>query len=65
MVSTSGCSRGAPDAPALGRDDDNARTLSLPPLNLLAPLRVRQDEVMAKLLLARHYLRNVRSLIRS
>jgi hypothetical protein len=34
----------APDAPAQGRDDDSARPLSLPPLNLLASLRVRQDE---------------------
>jgi hypothetical protein len=28
----------------LGRDDDSARPHSLPPLNLLASLRVRQDE---------------------
>jgi hypothetical protein len=34
----------APDAPAQGRDDDSARPLSLPQLNLLASLRVRQDE---------------------
>jgi hypothetical protein len=34
----------APDAPAQGHDDDSARPLSLPPLNLLASLRVRQDE---------------------
>ena len=34
----------APDAPAQGRDDDSACPLSLPPLNLLASLRVRQDE---------------------
>ena len=33
----------APDAPAQERDDDNARPPSLPPLNLLAPLRGRQD----------------------
>ena len=33
-----------PDAPAPGRDDDSARPLSLPPLNLLASLRVRQVE---------------------
>jgi len=31
----------APDAPAQGRDDDSARPLSLPPLNLLASLHVR------------------------
>ena len=34
----------APDAPAQGHGDDSARPLSLPPLNLLAFLRVRQDE---------------------
>jgi hypothetical protein len=34
----------APDAPAQRRDDDSARPHSLPPLNLLASLRVRQDE---------------------
>ena len=34
----------APDAPAQGHNDDSARPLSLPPLNLLASLRVRQDE---------------------
>jgi hypothetical protein len=34
----------APDAPAQGHDDDSARLLSLPPLSLLASLRVRQDE---------------------
>ena len=34
----------APDAPAQGHDDDNAHPLSLPPLNLLASLRARQDE---------------------
>jgi hypothetical protein len=34
----------APDAPAHGHDDDSARPLSLPPFNLLASLRVRQDE---------------------
>jgi hypothetical protein len=34
----------APDAPAQGHDDDSACPLSLPPLNLLASLRVRQDE---------------------
>ena len=34
----------APDAPAQGHDDDSARPLSLPPLNLLASLRVQQDE---------------------
>jgi hypothetical protein len=39
----------ADDAPASGvsaqgHDDDSARHLSLPPLNLLASLRVRQDE---------------------
>jgi hypothetical protein len=34
----------APGAPAQGHDDDSARPLSLPPLNLLASLRVRQDE---------------------
>jgi len=33
----------APDAPAQGRDDDRARPLSFPPLNLLASLRVGQD----------------------
>ena len=33
----------APDAPAQGRDDDSARPVSLPLLNLLASLRVRQD----------------------
>jgi hypothetical protein len=33
----------APNAPAQERDDDNARPLSLPPLNLLASLRGRQD----------------------
>jgi hypothetical protein len=33
----------APDTPAQGRDDDSACPLSLPPLNLLASLRVRQD----------------------
>ena len=35
----------APDAPAQVRDDDSARPLSLPPLNLFASLRVRQDVV--------------------
>ena len=34
----------APDAPAPLRDDDIARPLSLPPLNLLASLRARQVE---------------------
>jgi hypothetical protein len=34
----------APDAPAQAYDDDSARPLSLPPFNLLASLRVRQDE---------------------
>jgi hypothetical protein len=34
----------APDAPAQGRDDDSARPLSHPPLNLLASLRVLQNE---------------------
>jgi hypothetical protein len=34
----------APDAPAQGHDDESARPLSLPPLNLLASSRVRQDE---------------------
>jgi hypothetical protein len=34
----------APGAPAQGHDDDSARPLSLPPLNLLASLRVQQDE---------------------
>ena len=34
----------APGAPAQGQDDDSARPLSLPPLNLLASLRVWQDE---------------------
>jgi hypothetical protein len=34
----------APDAPAQGHDDDSARPLSLPPFNLLASLRVRQDD---------------------
>jgi hypothetical protein len=34
----------APGAPAQGHDDDSARPLSLPLLNLLASLRVRQDE---------------------
>jgi hypothetical protein len=34
----------APGAPAQGRDDDSARPLSFPPLNLLASLRARQDE---------------------
>ena len=34
----------APDAPAQGHDDDSARPLCLPPLNLLASLRVWQDE---------------------
>jgi hypothetical protein len=34
----------APDAPAQGHYDDSARPLSLPLLNLLASLRVRQDE---------------------
>ena len=33
----------APGAPA-PELDDNARPLSLPPLNLIASLRVRQDE---------------------
>jgi hypothetical protein len=33
----------APDAPAQERDDNSARPLSLPPLNLLDSLRVRQD----------------------
>ena len=33
-----------PDAPAQGHDDDSARPLSLAPLNLLASLRVRQEE---------------------
>jgi len=33
-----------PDAPAQGRDDDSPRLFPLPPLNLLASLRVRQDE---------------------
>ena len=34
----------APDAPAHGRVDNSDRNLSLPPLNLLASLRVRQEE---------------------
>jgi len=51
----------APDAPAPGRDDDSARPLSLPPLNLLASLRARQVEEMAMLLLVRRYLHNVKS----
>ena len=34
----------APDAPAQGHNNDSARPLSLPPFNLLASLRVRQDE---------------------
>jgi hypothetical protein len=34
----------APDAPAQGRDDDSARPLSLPPLNLLASLRDARPE---------------------
>jgi hypothetical protein len=34
----------APGAPAEGHDDDSARLLSLPPLNLLASLLFRQDE---------------------
>ncbi len=34
----------APGAPAQGHVDDSARPLSLPPLNLLTSLRVRQDE---------------------
>jgi hypothetical protein len=34
----------ATDAPAQGHDVDNAHPLSLPPLNLLASLRARQDE---------------------
>jgi hypothetical protein len=34
----------APDAPAQGHDTDNAHPLSLPPLNLFASLRARQDE---------------------
>jgi hypothetical protein len=38
----------APDAPAQGRDDDSARPLSLPPLNLLASLRARQVEENGK-----------------
>jgi hypothetical protein len=32
----------APGAPAQGRDDDSARPLSFPPLNLLTSLRARQ-----------------------
>jgi hypothetical protein len=34
----------APDAPAQGHDTDNDHPLSLPPLNLFASLRARQDE---------------------
>ena len=34
----------APGAPAQGHDDDSARPLSLPPLDLLSSLCVRQDE---------------------
>jgi hypothetical protein len=34
----------APETPAQDHDDDSARPLSLPPLNLLTSLRVRQDE---------------------
>ena len=34
----------SPGAPAQGHDDDSARPLSLPALNLLASFRVRQDE---------------------
>jgi hypothetical protein len=34
----------APGAPAHGHADDSDRPLSLPPINLLASLRVRQDE---------------------
>jgi len=34
----------ASDTPAQGHDDDSARPLSLPPLNLLTSLRVLQDE---------------------
>jgi hypothetical protein len=34
----------APDVPAQGHDNNSTRPLSLPPLNLLASLRVRQDE---------------------
>ena len=34
----------APDAPAQGHNNDSARPLSLPPINLLASLRVRQEE---------------------
>jgi hypothetical protein len=32
------------DTPAKGHDDESARPLSLPPINLLASLRVRQNE---------------------
>jgi hypothetical protein len=34
----------APDAPAQGHDNDSACPLSLPPLNLLASLRVRHED---------------------
>jgi hypothetical protein len=34
----------APDVPAQDHDNDSTRPLSLPPLNLLASLHVRQDE---------------------
>ncbi len=34
----------APDVPAQGHDNNSTRPLSLPQLNLLASLRVRQDE---------------------
>ena len=34
----------APDVPAQDHDNDSVRPLSLPPLNLLASLCVRQDE---------------------
>ena len=38
------CRCSCTSAPAQGRDDDSARPLSLPLLNLLASLRARQDE---------------------
>ena len=43
LIPTPGHIAPAPGAPA-PELDDNARPLSLPPLNLIASLRVRQDE---------------------
>ena len=51
----------APDAPAQGHDDDSARPLSLPPLTFSIHCVFGRMRTMAKLLLVRRYLHNVRS----